>query len=46
MYRFSRSIYREIAPAVIEDENDPTGCHAKQAVLDSCETVIRRMPFL
>ena len=43
MYRFSRSIYREIAPAVVEDERDPTGCRNKQAVLDACETVIRRM---
>ena len=43
MYHFSRSIYRELAPAVIEDERDPTGCRNKQAVLDSCETVIRRM---
>ena len=26
MYRFSRSIYREIASDVVEDERDPTGC--------------------
>jgi hypothetical protein len=43
MYRFSRSIYRELAPGVIEDERDPTGCRNKQAVLDSCESVIRRL---
>jgi hypothetical protein len=43
MYRFSRSIYRELAPAVIEDESDPTGCRNKQSVLDSCEEVIRRL---
>jgi hypothetical protein len=43
MYRFSRSIYREIAPAIIEDERDPTGCTNKQQVLDSCEEVIRRL---
>jgi hypothetical protein len=43
MYRFSRSIYRELASSVIEDERDPTGCRNKQAVLDSCEEVIRRL---
>ncbi len=43
MYRFSRSIYRELAPAVIEDDRDPTGCRNKQRVLDSCEEVIRRL---
>jgi hypothetical protein len=43
MYRFSRSIYREIAPAVIEDEQDPTGCRNKQRVLDACEQTIRRL---
>lgn len=45
MYRFSRSIYREIAPAVIEDERDPTGCTNKQQVLDACEDVIRRLAY-
>jgi hypothetical protein len=43
MYRFSRSIYREIAPAVIEDDRDPTGCRNKQLVLDACEETIRRL---
>jgi hypothetical protein len=43
MYRFSRSIYREIASAVIEDELDPTGCRNKQLVLDACEETIRRL---
>ena len=43
MYRFSRSIYRELAPAVQEDERDPTGCRNKQLVLDACEEVIRRL---
>ena len=43
MYRFSRSIYRELAPAVIEDDRDPSGCRNKQAVLDACEEVIRRL---
>lgn len=43
MYRFSRSIYRELAPRVVEDEQDPTGCRNKQAVLDACEATIRRL---
>jgi hypothetical protein len=43
MYRFSRSIYREIAPAVVEAEHDPTGCRNKQLVLDACEETIRRL---
>lgn len=43
MYRFSRSIYRELAADVVEDDRDPTGCRNKQAFLDSCEQVIRRM---
>ena len=43
MYQFSRSIYREIAAGVIEDEGDPTGCRNKQLVLDACEDVIRRL---
>jgi hypothetical protein len=43
MYRFSRSIYRELAPAVIEDGNDPAECRNKQAVLVACEETIRRM---
>ena len=43
MYRFSRSIYREIAADVVEDERDPTGCRNKQDVLDACEEAIRRL---
>ena len=43
MYQFSRSIYRALAPAVIEDDRDPTGCRNKQRVLDACEEVIRRL---
>ena len=45
MYQFSRSIYREISPRVIEDERDPTGCANKQRVLDSCEEAIRRLAY-
>jgi len=45
MYRFSRSIYRELAPRVVEDPNDPTACANKQKVLDSCEAAIRRLAY-
>ncbi len=45
MYRFSRSIYREIASAVVEDDRDSTGCRNKQAVLDACEETIRRLTY-
>ena len=45
MYRFSRSIYREIASAVVEDDRDPTACRNKQAVLDACEETIRRLTY-
>lgn len=45
MYRFSRSIYRELAPRVIEDPNDATDCANKQKVLDSCEAAIRRLAY-
>jgi hypothetical protein len=45
MYRFSRSIYRELAPRVTEDPRDPTGCQAKQEVLDACEAAIRRLTY-
>jgi hypothetical protein len=43
MYRFSRSIYRELAPRVIEDPSDPTEGRNKQRVLDACEGTIRRL---
>ena len=45
MYQFSRSIYRELSPYVVEDERDPTGCTNKQLVLDACENVIRRLTY-
>ena len=45
MYRFSRSIYRELAPIVVEDERDPLGCRNKQQVLDACEGAIRRLTY-
>jgi hypothetical protein len=43
MYQFSRSIYRELAPRVVEDEGDPTGCRNKQNVLEACEAAILRL---
>lgn len=43
MYRFSRSIYRELAPRVIEDEHDVTGSQHRQALLEACEAAIRRL---
>ena len=42
MYRFSRSIYRELAPRVIEDDH-VNGFEARQRLLDACETTIRRL---
>ena len=44
MYRFSRSIYREIAPYVIED--DPSdGCANRERVLEACEAAMRRLAY-
>ncbi len=43
MYQFSRSIYRELAPRVVEDQDDPTGCANKQRVLDAVEGSLRRL---
>jgi hypothetical protein len=45
MYHFSRSIYRELAPRVIEDARDPQGSRNKQSVLDACEAAIRRLTY-
>ena len=45
MYRFSRSIYRELSPRVIEDEWDLTRCANKQKVLEACEGAIRRLTY-
>ena len=43
MYRFSRSIYRELAPRVVEDERDPTGCREQAAGPRACEATMRRL---
>jgi hypothetical protein len=43
MYRFSRSIYRDLAPRVVEDPKDFTGCNNRQKLLEACEGAIRRI---
>jgi hypothetical protein len=45
MYHFSRAIYRELAPLVVEDERDRTRNPPKQLVLDACEYTIRRVVY-
>jgi hypothetical protein len=44
MYRFSRAIYREVSPYVIEDDRS-NGCTNRQRVLDACEAAMRRLAF-
>jgi hypothetical protein len=44
MYRFSRSIYREVSPYVIEDYRS-NGTTNRQRVLDACEAAMRRLAF-
>jgi hypothetical protein len=45
MYRFSRSIYRELAPRI--GTNDPTVCPAasRHKVVEACEATMRRMAY-
>lgn len=45
MYRFSRSIFRELAPRVLEESDDTTGCANRQRVLDACEAAMRRLAY-
>jgi len=45
MYHFSRSIYRELAPRVVEDVDDPGGTRSRQVVLDACEAAIQRLTY-
>lgn len=42
MYRFSRSIYRELAPYVIEDDRSDRFTN-RERVLDACEAAVRRL---
>lgn len=41
MYRFSRSIYRELANEIVEDRHGGTGNHER--VLRACEDAVRRL---
>jgi hypothetical protein len=41
MYRFSRSMYRELAPRAIE--GTPNGVSPRQEVLEACEETIHRL---
>ena len=43
MYRFSRSIYRELAPRVSVDEKDTHA--ARQELLAACEATMRRIAY-
>ena len=44
MYRFSRSIYRELAPR-IDGRDDVAAATAKHDVLDACEATMRRLAY-
>jgi hypothetical protein len=44
MYHFSRSIYRELAPYVIES-SATNGCTAKEELLEACEATMRRLAY-
>ena len=41
MYQFSRSIYRELAPKIMDERT--AGCASKQRVLDACESTMQRL---
>jgi hypothetical protein len=41
MYRFSRSIYRELANEIVEDRHGGSGNHER--VLRACEDAVRRL---
>jgi hypothetical protein len=45
MYRFSRSIYRELAPRITEDPFGGSSVSNRQKVLDACEATIRRLAY-
>ena len=40
MYQFSRSIYRELAPRIVEGSG---ACARRQHLLDACETTMQRL---
>jgi hypothetical protein len=43
MYQFSRAIYRELAPEILEPRRGAMGASNHQAVLRACEQVITRL---
>ena len=43
MYHFSRSIYRELAPEILEDRPEREGPTNHERVLRSCETCVERL---
>ena len=43
MYHFSRSIYRELAPEIIEDRAEREGPTNHERVLRSCEICVERL---
>ena len=43
MYRFSRSIYRELAPDILEDKPGHWGPSNHERVLRACETAVYRL---
>ena len=42
MYQFSRSLYRELGPLVVEDRY-ASACHNRQIFLQSCEAAFQRL---
>lgn len=45
MYRFSRSIYRELAPRIGQAEDLAERTTARQEVLEACEGTMRRLAY-
>ena len=43
MYRFSRAIYRELAPYVTESQDDFGGASSHEQLLRTCEAAVRRL---
>jgi hypothetical protein len=43
MYRFSRSIYRELAPDIVEDKSGHAGPCNHERVLRACEAAVYRL---
>lgn len=43
MYRFSRQIYRDLAPRVVESSQGQAACANRQKLLEACESAIRRI---